>query len=106
MVVRPSKGGAFGHVVRLSTALAERGHDVAIAGPHSEHEGSLPIELLRLDMGREIDLGQDAAAIRRLGRLYRSWRPDLVHAHGSKGPCRSPAGAHVGATGPGRDHAP
>jgi hypothetical protein len=41
MVVRPSKGGAFGHVARLSAALAAQGHDVAVAGPHEHHAGRL-----------------------------------------------------------------
>ena len=86
MVVRPSKGGAFGHVRRLAGALLERGHEVAIAGPHGAQREALEgIELVELDIGRAIAPREDLAAIRDLARAYRSWRPDLVHAHGSKG---------------------
>jgi glycosyltransferase involved in cell wall biosynthesis len=85
MVVRPSKGGAFGHVVRLAGALAGRGHVVAIAGPHSEHARDLEIDVVEVAMGRAVMPAADLGAIRAMARAYRAWRPDLVHAHGSKG---------------------
>jgi glycosyltransferase involved in cell wall biosynthesis len=85
MVVRPSKGGAFGHVARLGRALAERGHEVAVAGPHRAHRDELGLEVLEVEMGRAVSPGNDLRAVREMARAYRDWRPDLIHAHGSKG---------------------
>lgn len=84
MVVRPSVGGAFGHVARLSSALAADGHDVAIAGPHQGRE--VPgVEIIEVEMGRSVSLRADAAAVAAMARAVKEWAPDLVHAHGSKG---------------------
>ncbi len=85
MVVRPSRGGAFGHVVRLSSELASRGHDVAICGPHSEHRGGTDVPIIELPISRAPSALGDTLALVGLGRIYRSYRPDLIHAHGSKG---------------------
>ena len=85
MVVRPSKGGAFGHVARLSQALVDGGHEVAVCGPHGAHRADLRAEVIEIDMGREVAPGSDLAAVREVARTYRSFRPDLIHAHGSKG---------------------
>jgi len=85
MVVRPSKGGAFGHVARLGTALVGRGHEVAVAGPHAAAHAGLPLEVLEVEMGRAVAPGSDLRAVRDLAGVYRAWKPDLVHAHGSKG---------------------
>lgn len=85
MVVRPSKGGAFGHAVRLGESLAERGHEVGICGPHGSHRGRLGDLLLELDIPREVSPNGQAKAVRGLVRIERSFRPDLVHAHGSQG---------------------
>ncbi|MDX6582326.1 MAG: hypothetical protein QOI10_1510 [Solirubrobacterales bacterium] len=83
IVVRPSKGGAFGHVVRLGRALADRGHEVAVCGPHADHGDSLGLELVELEIERS-PLA-NARAVYGMGRILRRWRPDLVHAHGSQG---------------------
>ncbi len=85
MVVRPSKGGAFGHVARLSGALIAAGHTVALAGPHGERATAVGAELIDLDIGREISPGEDARAVPALARAIRAFDADLVHAHGSKG---------------------
>ena len=85
MVVRPSRGGAWGHVVRLGQALAEHGHDVAVAGPHGAWMERVELEILDIDMGRSVSPRADAKAARALARAWRDWQPDLVHAHGSKG---------------------
>ena len=85
MVVRPSKGGAYGHVARLSSALVDRGHAVAIAGPHGSRRGTLDVEFIELDIGRELSGVGDARAVRALSNGIRAFQPDLIHAHGSKG---------------------
>ena len=84
MVVRPGVGGAFGHVARLSAALAAEGHDVAIAGPHAGRDVA-GVEIVDVEMGRSISPRYDAAAVAATAGAVKSWRPDLVHAHGSKG---------------------
>src|SRR5687767_3116001 len=83
MVVRPSKGGAFGHVVRLGRALTEHGHEVAVCGPHGRHGNSLGLEVVELEIQRSP--GANGRAVRDMGSILRSWRPDIVHAHGSQG---------------------
>jgi glycosyltransferase involved in cell wall biosynthesis len=84
MVVRPGVGGAFGHVARLSSALARRGWEVAICGPHGDR-ADLDVEVIPVHIERSVTPAGDARAVRELGAIYRRWRPDLVHAHGSKG---------------------
>jgi glycosyltransferase involved in cell wall biosynthesis len=86
MVVRPSTGGAFTHVVRLSEALLERGHEVAICGPHGEHRGRLRAEVIDIPVSRDPSPAEDLRAVRAVAAAYRSFEPDLIHAHGSKGP--------------------
>jgi glycosyltransferase involved in cell wall biosynthesis len=85
MVVRPSKGGAFGHAVRLGSALAERGHDVAVCGPHGDYRDAIDLDVLELDIARRPSPSQDVRAVVGLGRVLRRFAPDIVHAHGSKG---------------------
>ena len=85
MVVRPSKGGAFGHVARLGRALTAEGHEVMVAGPHAAHRADLGFAVAEVEMGRAIEPGVDLAALRSLKRVARDFRPDVIHAHGSKG---------------------
>lgn len=83
-MVRAQKGGAFGHVRVLGREQADAGHEVAVAGPHGAAEG-LAFDVIEIDMSREISPTRDAAALAALGAAYRRFRPDVIHAHGSKG---------------------
>src|SRR4051812_9460097 len=85
MVVRASRGGAFDHVVRLSRELASEGHEVAVCGPIRTIEAAPEIPVLTLAMNRSVSPLNDAAAVGRFSRIARAFRPDFVHAHGSKG---------------------
>jgi glycosyltransferase involved in cell wall biosynthesis len=82
MVIRAGEGGAFRHVADLSGALAARGYEVAVCGPHDAAE--LPVPVLPLEMARAIVLGSDARASLGFARIVRDFEPDLVHAHGTK----------------------
>ncbi len=82
MVIRAGEGGAFRHVADLSGALAERGYDVAVCGPHGDAELAVPV--LPLEMSRAIVPGGDARAALGFARIVRDFRPDIVHAHGNK----------------------
>ena len=85
MVVRPSEGGAFGHVARLSGELVRRGHQVAICGPHESESALDPrVEVIYVEMVQPIAPLRDLRALRELASTIRSWRPDLIHVHGSK----------------------
>ncbi len=85
MVVRPSEGGAFGHVARLSGELTRRGHQVAICGPHESEADLAPgVEVIYLEMVQPIAPIRDLRALAGLAGVIRSWRPDLIHVHGSK----------------------
>jgi glycosyltransferase involved in cell wall biosynthesis len=84
MVVRPTEGGAFEHVSSLARALADRGHTVAICGPHGHHR-DLGVEVIELEIVRRPSPRDDLRSVAQLAGIVRRYRPDLVHAHGSKG---------------------
>jgi glycosyltransferase involved in cell wall biosynthesis len=85
MVVRPSKGGAFGHALRLSQQLGRRGYECAICGPHDDGQLDGGPAMLRVDIPRRPHPVRHTAAVTRLGAIYRDYRPDIIHAHGSQG---------------------
>ncbi len=85
MVVRPSKGGAFGHALRLSRELEKQGYECAICGPHAEVLDSTGPTLFHVDIPRRPHPAHHPLAIARLARVYRDYRPHVVHAHGSQG---------------------
>lgn len=84
-VLRPSQGGAFKHVSQLCDALTDLGHEVFVAGPLSEQRDQLRATVVPLPVGRRISPASDARSLARLGRELRRIKPDLIHAHGSKG---------------------
>jgi glycosyltransferase involved in cell wall biosynthesis len=85
MALRPAIGGAFNHVADLSAALIDRGHEVAICGPLADRAGDLQAEVIDLEIVRPVAPAQDLLATSRFARTVRGVRPDLIHAHGSKG---------------------
>lgn len=84
MAIRPSEGGAFEHVTSLARGLAAQGHEVALLGPHGHHRG-LGLEVIELEIVRRPSPAADLRAVAGLARAVRDYRPDIVHAHGSKG---------------------
>lgn len=86
MVVRPSKGGAFGHAVRLGRRLNSEGYESAIAGPHDRDlVESLGLRAFSVDIPRRPDAIRHPRAVAQLGRVYTQFAPTIVHAHGSQG---------------------
>ncbi|MFI5012407.1 MAG: glycosyltransferase family 4 protein [Hyphomicrobiales bacterium] len=94
-VFRAPVGGLFRHVQDLTRAQIERGHEVGIfcdtttGGPRGEAilaslEPSLTLGLTRRPMHRNPHVS-DLAALVDLRRLTLRVRPDILHAHGSKG---------------------
>ena len=90
MVLRPDEGGAFQHVTQLSAGIADRGHHVAICGLEGLDRAELEpyldprVETIPLKMVRPITPAADARGFAGIARAVRSFRPDVVHAHGSK----------------------
>jgi glycosyltransferase involved in cell wall biosynthesis len=82
-VFRPRTGGTFGHVRVLAAALAERGHDVAVVGPDGPG-GDFAVPHIDAAIPRSPAPLATLAAVRDVGRVYRSFRPDLIHAHGAQ----------------------
>jgi glycosyltransferase involved in cell wall biosynthesis len=82
-VFRPRTGGTFGHVRVLAAALAERGHEVAVVGPAGPG-GDFAVPHIDAAIPRSPAPGATLAAVREAGRAYRSFRPDLIHAHGAQ----------------------
>jgi glycosyltransferase involved in cell wall biosynthesis len=94
-VFRAPVGGLFRHVEDLTRAQIERGHEVGIfcdsstGGPRGEAilaslKPLLSLGLTREPMRRNPHIS-DLTALLSLGTLIRVIRPDIVHAHGSKG---------------------
>lgn len=90
VVTRSEPGGAQSIVLSLSESLCEAGHTVAIAsGPEGAGEAWRGIDsrvtCMELNhLGRSISPLKDYLAVRELGRMYREWKPDIVHLHTSK----------------------
>lgn len=82
-VFRPRTGGTFGHVRILAAALAERGHEVAVVGPDGPG-GEFAVPHIDVAIPRSPAPVATLAAVRGVGRAYRSFRPDLIHAHGAQ----------------------
>jgi glycosyltransferase involved in cell wall biosynthesis len=85
MVLRPALGGAFNHVADLSAALADRGHEVVVCGPLAERADDLRAEVVELEIARPVSPARDLRAVAGFAGVVRRVRPDLIHAHGSKG---------------------
>lgn len=85
MVIRPDAGGAFEHLVSLSAEVSKRGHEVLVCGPLDHRRGDLGVELIPLEMRRDISPAADLATAASFARLSRRARADVIHAHGSKG---------------------
>ena len=90
VVTRSEPGGAQSIVLSLSESLCEAGHTVAIAsGPEGAGEAWRGIDsrvaCIELShLVRPISPLKDYLAVRELGRMYRGWKPDIVHLHTSK----------------------
>lgn len=86
-------GGPSIHVILLTAGLRERGYEtLLVVGQEEDREGNLlglagerGVSCTQLaGLGREIRLLADLGALWRLGRLMRSFRPDIVHTHTAK----------------------
>jgi len=81
-VFRPRTGGTFGHVRILAAELAARGHEVAVCGPEGDGPGfAVPLHAVPIPRAPSPALLQ---AIRAVGRVYRAFAPDVIHAHGAQ----------------------
>ena len=94
-VLRAPVGGLFRHVLDLSAAQVERGHDVGLVfdstntDPLSEARlakvaGTLNLGVTRMPMGRWPGLA-DASASRAVAALASAKGADVLHGHGAKG---------------------
>ena len=90
VITRSEPGGAQSIVLSLSESLCEAGHTVAIAsGPGGGGEAWRGIDprvscIEVSHLVRPISPFKDPLAIRELERIYRDWKPDIVHLHTSK----------------------
>jgi glycosyltransferase involved in cell wall biosynthesis len=107
LVLGTSTGGTGRHVKMLAVGCAARGVRVEVFGPaQTDREfdfgtaapgiGFTPAEIA----DRPRLLG-DLQAIGRLRRLFRAWRPDVVHAHGLRAGALTAIAVAFGRTAPG-----
>ncbi len=94
-VFRAPVGGLFRHVVDVTKGQVERGHEVGIfcdastggaraAQTLEELRPTMALGITRLPM-RRLPHPLDAVSVLRLGGVYNSLKPDVLHGHGSKG---------------------
>ncbi|CAA9291579.1 MAG: hypothetical protein AVDCRST_MAG77-5190 [uncultured Chloroflexi bacterium] len=89
-------GGPAVHITQLTAGLAtvypQRFEQLVITGMEAPHEASmLPLArargiepLVLPELGRELAAKDDAAALLRLYRVFRRWKPDVVETHTAK----------------------
>ena len=86
-VLGTSTGGTGRHVRMLAAGCAARGVSAEVFGPAPTDRdfgfSTIPgVGFTAVDIADRPRVRRDLAAIRRLRRLLRAWRPDVVHAHG------------------------
>jgi glycosyltransferase involved in cell wall biosynthesis len=88
LVLGTSTGGTARHVRMLAAGCAARGVRVEVFGPGQADRdfafgGAAPgAGFTAVEIADRPRLPGDLRAIGRLRRLFRAWRPDVVHAHG------------------------
>jgi glycosyltransferase involved in cell wall biosynthesis len=82
---QPTDGGVGRHVRDLIEGLGALGDiEIAVCAPAVPRGTALPVTHIPLDLRRAVAPRADAGAARRLARIVRRLRPDLIHAHSSK----------------------
>jgi glycosyltransferase involved in cell wall biosynthesis len=86
-VLGTSTGGTGRHVAMLAMGCAERGIAVEVFGPaQTDRDFAFSADgragFTAVDIADRPRVRPDLRAIARLRRLFRAWRPDVVHAHG------------------------
>ena len=88
LLLGTSTGGTARHVRLLAAGCAARGVRVEVFGPAQTDRdfafgGAAPgVGFTAVEIADRPRLPGDLRAIGRLRRLFRAWRPDVVHAHG------------------------
>ena len=88
LVLGTSTGGTARHVRMLAAGCAARGVRVEVFGPAQTDRdfafGGAPpgVGFTAVEIADRPRLPGDLRAIARLRRLFRAWRPDVVHPHG------------------------
>jgi glycosyltransferase involved in cell wall biosynthesis len=88
LVLGTSTGGTGRHVRMLAAGCAARGARVEVFGPAQTDRdfafggGAPGVGFTAVEIADRPRLPGDLRAIGRLRRLFRAWRPDVVHAHG------------------------
>jgi glycosyltransferase involved in cell wall biosynthesis len=88
LVLGTSTGGTGRHVRTLAAGCAARGVRVEVFGPAQTDRdfafgGAAPgVGFTAVEVADRPRLPGDLRTIGRLRRLFRAWRPDVVHAHG------------------------
>jgi glycosyltransferase involved in cell wall biosynthesis len=84
LCTQPTDGGVGRHVCDLIEGLMAKGDEVILCSPAIPPGLRQPVSHVRLDLRRAIAPPADLVALRRLVRIVREEKPDLIHAHSSK----------------------
>jgi glycosyltransferase involved in cell wall biosynthesis len=107
LVLGTSTGGTARHVRMLAAGCAARGVRVEVFGPAQTDRdfafgGAAPgVGFTAVEIADRPRLPGDLRAIGRLRRLFRAWRPDVVHAHGLRAGALSAIAVAFGRTAAG-----
>lgn len=81
-VVRPAEGGIIQHLQQLLAGIPD--FEIVVAAPSSLREMAGERRFFAVDLADGINPKCDLGSIRKLRRLLRQERPEIVHAHGLK----------------------
>ena len=89
VITKSSLGGAQSVVVNLANTLSRMGHEVAVAAGVDDGKmwNLLDSEVKRIpcqSLQRSVSPLKDARALMALHRIYRKFKPDVIHLHSSK----------------------
>jgi len=110
LVLGTSTGGTGRHVRMLAAGCAARGARVEVFGPAQTDRdfafgGAAPgVGFTAVEIADRPRLPGDLRAIGRLRRLFRAWRPDVVHAHGLRAGALAAIAVAFARTAAGNEH--
>ena len=81
-VIRPAEGGILQHLQQLSLGIPE--FEIVVVGPPALEEWAGPRRFIPLDLVDGLKIREDLGTIRRLRRVFKQEKAQVIHAHGLK----------------------
>ena len=81
-VIRPAEGGILQHLQQLSLGIPE--FEIVVVGPPALEEWAGTRRFIPLDLVDGLKIREDLGTIRRLRRVFKQEKAQVIHAHGLK----------------------